>query len=151
VVVLVLILLVPAVLGALLFVMVSGLIGAPRPVHPPILLLGPPDLTDGNATIPIRPGTVPMDPGELRMCLSANHSMSAKVGLPPPDDFVSLTTKAYTFLVFWLDSSGDGLVGGTDAFRINRNQSPLPAATDFEFTLVFAGRGGETSVYWTTP
>jgi hypothetical protein len=73
------------------------------------------------------------------------------VAMPPPDGSVALTAGAYTLRVFWLDDNGDGLVGGTDAFWITGNLAPLPPATSFEFTLVFTGRGDQSSIGWSTP
>lgn len=143
--------LVPVVLGAILYVMVAGLIGAPTTV-PTVLLLGPVSQADGNATISVGPASVLLAPSACRIYLEANGTSSPMVTIPPPDESVPVSWADYDLRVFWLDRNHDGSVGAGDAFRVAGNAAALPTATDFEFTLRYEhGAGsGESSAYWTT-
>jgi hypothetical protein len=136
-------------MSAILYVMVSGLIRAPS--NAPIILLGRVDQTGGNATIPIRSASS-MAPANLQMVLQANGSTSSATSLPPPDGSVLLGVGTYSLRVFWLDGTGDGLVGAGDAFRVTGDLGPLPRATSFTFTLRFheGTSQGDSSTGWST-
>jgi hypothetical protein len=152
VIVVVLVLAVPVVLSAMLYFMVSGLIRGPSGT-PPVVLLSPVDLANGNATISITAASTSSGPSQMQILLAANNSASSAVGLPPPNGSVLVTTAGYPLRVFWLDINRDGMVTRSDAFRITGNLGPLPPATSFEFTLAFTypSGGGRTSIAWTTP
>jgi hypothetical protein len=135
-----------------LYVLVSGLIREPSG-NSPIVLLGPADLANGNATISVTAASRSFSPIQIQILLAANNSASSSVGLPPPNRSVLMTTAGYPLRVFWLDNDYDGTVTRSDTFRITGNLAPLPPATSFEFTLefVYSGGDGRTSISWTTP
>jgi hypothetical protein len=152
VIVVVLVLAVPFALSAFLYFMVSGLIREPSGT-PPMVLLGPADLANGNATISITAASRSLSSSQVQILLAANNSASSPVGLPPPNGSVPVTTAGYVLRVFWLDNDYDGTLTRSDTFRITGNFARLPAATSFDFTLEFVYSGGDTrtSVNWTTP
>jgi hypothetical protein len=118
-----------------------------------MVLLGPVDLANGNATISVTAASTSLSRSQVQILIAANNSASSTVGLPPPNGSVLVTAAGYPLRVFWLDNDYSGTVTRSDTFRITGNLGRLPPATSFEFTLEFAysGGGGRTSIAWTTP
>lgn len=150
VIVLILVLVVPVILAAVLYVMVSGLIAVPDPGGPPIVL-GPAQLVGGNATVPVASISTGVPPAGVRFSLAVDGLLSTTRDLPPPDGSVLLILGNYTIRVFWLNDFDDGLVGRGDEFLFTGDLAPLPAASDFEFSLISAEGGFGATASWSTP
>jgi len=148
VLVVVVVFLIVSALGAILYVMVAGLIRVPNP--PPLVLLGPAELNLGNATLQVT-SSARLDPSSLRLGLQANGSASPEFGMPAPYGSAWAVAGGHTLRVFWLDVNNDSLLSTGDAFWVTGNLAPLPDRTSFSLTLrsprgqFFAESG------WTTP
>ena len=148
VLVVVVVFLIVSALGAILYVMVAGLIRVPNP--PPLVLLGPAELNLGNATLQVT-SSARLDPSSLRLGLQANGSASPEFGMPAPYGSAWAVAGGHTLRVFWLDVNNDSLLSTGDAFWVTGNLAPLPDSTSFSLTLrsltgqFFAESG------WTTP
>lgn len=139
---------VPVILAAVLYILVSGLIQAPNP--PPIVTFGFLDQTGGNATIHVS-SSREINPSSLQVRLSANSSGSS-TGMPPPGGSVTFLVGGYTLRVFWLDEDNDQVFGSGDALRVTGNSAPLPSSTRFSLELVIVTTSGQSTsgVSWTT-
>lgn len=147
-IVVVLVLVVPVVIGAILYVMVAGLIRSPD-LGPPVFL-GPAELTAGNVTLRVFTSGGELDPSGLRLALQANGSAPAEFGIPPPDGSVSVSTGGHALRVFWLDEDHDSLLGTGDSFWFTGNLAPLPRATAFTFAIQSPTGHFSAETTWTT-
>ena len=147
VIVVVVVVLVSVVISAILYILVSGLIGPPVPPSP-LVVFGLVQMAGGNATIPVASTSREIDSWTLQVRLIANGSGSSK-SMPPPNGSVILPAGGYTLAVFWLDQDNDQLFGAGDVLRVTGNLAPLPASTRFALDLLSTGMLAE--VIWTTP
>ena len=148
VLVVVVVFLIVSALGAILYVMVAGLIRVPNP--PPMVMLGPAEMNRGNATLQVT-SSARLDPSSLRLILQANGSASPEFGMPAPYGSAAAVAGGHTLRVFWFDVNNDSLLSTGDSFWVTGNLAPLPDSTSFSLTLhsptgqFFAESG------WTTP
>ena len=148
VLVVVVVFLIVSALGAILYVMVAGLIRVPNP--PPMVMLGRAEMNRGNATLQVT-SSARLDPSSLRLILRANGSASPEFGVPAPYGSAAAVAGGHTLRVFWFDVNNDSLLSAGDSFWVTGNLAPLPDGTSFSLTLrsptgqFFAESG------WTTP
>ena len=148
VLVVVVVFLIVSALGAILYVMVAGLMRVPNP--PPMVMLGRAEMNRGNATLQVT-SSARLDPSSLRLILQANGSASPEFGMPAPYGSASAVAGGHTLRVSWLDVNNDSLLSTGDSFWVTGNLAPLPDSTSFSLILrsptgqFFAESG------WTTP
>src|SRR2546428_12182614 len=94
IIVVVVVVLVSVVISAILYILVSGLIGPPVPPSP-LVVFGLVQMAGGNATIPVASTSREIDSLTLQVRLIANGSGSSK-SMPPPHRSVILTSRGYT-------------------------------------------------------
>src|SRR3989442_15663326 len=107
VIVVVVVVLVSVVISAILYILVSGLIGPPVPPSP-LVVFGLVQMAGGNATIPVASTSREIDSLTLQVRLIANGSGRPK-SRPPPHGSVTLTAGGITPAVFWLDQDNSRL------------------------------------------
>jgi hypothetical protein len=140
-------LVVPIILGAVLFGTMSG----PFPQRDEAeMYLGDVELRNGTASIFVYlwPDFAPAD---LRFSFFVNGSGPSNLPIPSPDQPRSVAASTYAILVSWLDETRDGRMNSGDWFRIAGDPGPLPAATRFDFTLQASDGSIAASVGWMTP
>ena len=148
VLVVVVVVLVVSALGAILYVMVAGLIRAPN--SPPMVMLGPAEMNRGNATLQVT-SSARLDPSSLRLILQANGSVSPEFGMPAPYGSASAVAGGHTLRVSWFDVNNDSLLSTGDSFWVTGNLAPLPDRTSFSLTLRSPTGQFFTESGWTTP
>ncbi len=150
IVVVILVLVVPIILAAILFVMVSGLIGGP--ILAPVVIFGTVTQSAGNATLPIAFTSGNIDPGSLEMQVQVNYSGPVTTGMPSPNGGpMTMAGAGHTFWVYWVDADHNGLVSSGDSLRVTGANVQLPVKTVFTFSLRSPSGSSLTSVTWTTP
>lgn len=151
VLIVVVVVLLPLIAAALLYVMVSGLIGIPT-VIPPTVTFGPVTEHAGNATIPVAYVSGNIDPGSLQVLLQANHSQATPIALPGPNGGPSsLVAGGRALRVYWTDADNNSLLSSGDSFSVTGEAAPLPTSTVFTFILRGPGGPNFDSTEWTTP
>jgi len=140
--------LIVSALGAILYVMVAGLIRTPNP--PPMVMLGPAEMNRGNATLQVT-SSARLDPSSLRLILQANSSASLEFGMPAPYGSASAVAGSHTLRVSWFDVNNDSLLSTGDSFWVTGNLAPLPDRTSFSLTLRSPRGQFFTESGWTTP
>jgi len=122
------------VLAAILYVMVSGLIGEGPP--PPSVTLAPPIPTPGQATIRVIEAE-PRDPLPL-------YSASLKANGTEVSRIVVLFDNATSNILVFQDANDDGALSPGDFFTV-----ATVASTDYELWIMYQGRLIATAI-WTT-
>ncbi len=150
VLVVVLVVLVPVIAAAVLYVMVSELIGSP--VVQPTVTFGAVTQRAGNATIPVAYVSANIDPGSLQTLLQANYSYATPSRMPPASGgYVSITTGGRVFRLYWTDADHNGLLSSGDAFLVTGDGVPLPSSTAVTFRLQSPDGRNLVNTEWTTP
>jgi len=155
VLVVILVITVPTVLAALLYVMVSGLIGSPSPAKP-VLTFATPSPAGIGERIPVASTSQAVGPANYRVNLAAGSPIGTAVAMPTTGGgFVVLTVGSAFYRVNWTDVGGEQMVNGGDTFVITHVTSgagttylTLPAATQFTFYLLWSDGSQITSVVW---
>src|SRR5207302_1968877 len=148
VLVVVVVFLILSALGAILYVMVAGLIRVPNP--PPMVMLGPAEMNGGNATLQVT-SSARLDSSSLRLILQANRSASPEFGMPAPYGSALAVAGGHTLRVSWFDVNNDSLLSTGDSFWVTGNLAPLPDRTSFSLTLRSPTGQFFTESGWTTP
>jgi len=149
VLVVVILVVLPVIAAAVLYVMVSGLIGTPRTI--PTVALGPVTQSGGNATVPVAYLSENIDPTNVYILLQANYSQTYPVGMPHSgNECVLVATGGYTLCVYWTDTDGNGLLSSGDSFQLTGEFGRLPSSTVFDFYLRSPDGANLASAEWTT-
>lgn len=130
--------------SAILYIMVSGLIGpSPGPTSKPVMTLTISTRSSLSVTVLVT-GIVPaVAPSNFKANLLVNTTYGTPVSLPTVSGGVAAlsVSSVGTFLLTWQDVGGDGLVSGGDGFQL---AYPAPIAAGTTMALIFIWTDGST-------
>jgi flagellin-like protein len=139
------------VLAAVLYVMVSGLI-SPVGGNKPLVTFTSVTQASGNATIGVAGASQAVSPSNYKVNLAVSGTTGSAVAMPATGGlFVSMTIGTTTYRIYWTDIGGEKTVNPGDSFRVTGNNVPLPAATSFQFYLLWSDGSSIQSTPWSTP
>ncbi len=139
------------VLAAVLYVMVSGLIGGPQTSKPVIQLTVTGPVTNGEQ-ISISGASQNLGPANYKVNLKINLTTGSALAMPTTGGgSVSLAVAGYTgtFSVMWTDIGGEGFVNQGDSFTITRTGG-LPAGSSYTLYLLWSDGSSLTSTSFST-
>jgi len=136
------------VLAAVLYVMVSGLI-TPVGGNKPLVTFSAVS-QDGNATIGVAGASQSVSPAQYRVNLQAGGVTGTAVAMPTTTAPVTVTISGVTYRIYWTDIGGEATVNAGDNFRVTGNGVRLPAATSFNFHLLWNDGSSIQTTAWTT-
>ncbi len=152
VVVVILVIAVPTVLAAVLYVMVSGLIGGPTTSKPVLSFTTAMPVTNGYQ-LTLASASQALAPANYKVNLQINTTTGSAVAMPTTSGgSVSITVAGYTgtFSVTWTDIGGERTLNGGDSFTVTRTGG-LPAASSYTFYLLWSDGSQIANVSWQTP
>ncbi|MEK6986927.1 MAG: type IV pilin N-terminal domain-containing protein [Candidatus Thermoplasmatota archaeon] len=141
------------VLAAVLYVMVSGLIGGPSTSKPTVAFTTGVPVTNGEQ-LSIASASQAVGPANYKINLQVNSTAGAAVAMPlTSGTSVTITVGApisTSFIVAWTDIGGEKTLNGGDSFTVTR-AAGLPAQSSYTFFLLWSDGGQVTSTTFSTP
>ena len=118
----------------------------------PTVMLGMPDLSSGNATIPVLSVSIEYDPTFFWLNLARGSSVGVPTtlpqvsGLPGSREIID----GIQFNIPWVDMDGSGTLTGGDRFLVTGDGIRLPPSTEFTFYLLWTDDSPVSTASWTT-
>ncbi len=145
------------VLAAVLYVMVSGLIGGPSTSKPTVAFATPAPSGIGEQ-ISVASASIATGPANYKVNFAVAGSAGTAGAMPTTGGgFVVLTVGAAFYRVNWTDIGGERTVNGGDSFVVTHVTSSagtsylsMPAATQFTFYLLWSDGSQITSANFQT-
>jgi flagellin-like protein len=145
------------VLAAVLYVMVSGLIGGPSTSKPTVAFTTPAPNGIGEQ-ISVASASQAVGPANYKVNFAAAGSPGTAAAMPTTGGgFVVLTVGTSFYRVNWTDIGGEKTVNGGDSFVVTKVTSTagtsylvLPASTQFVFYLLWSDGAQITSANFQT-
>ncbi len=144
------------VLAAVLYVMVSGLIGGPSTSKPTVAFATPAPLGIGEQ-VTVASASQAVGPANYKLNFAAGSTTGVAAAMPTTGGgFVVLTVGAAFYRVNWTDIGGEKTVNGGDSFVVTQTNaagttySAMPAATQFTFYLLWSDGSQITSANFQT-
>jgi flagellin-like protein len=144
------------VLAAVLYVMVSGLIGGPSTSKPTVAFATPAPLGIGEQ-ISIASASQAVGPANYKVNLVVGSTTGSALAMPTAGGgFVVLTVGSAFYRVNWTDIGGEKTVNGGDSFVVAQTNAAgttymaLPLATSFVFYLLWSDGSQITSANFQT-
>ncbi len=158
VVVIVVVVALTVIASAVLYVMVSGLIGGPTTSKPVLSFVTPAESGMGEQ-ITIASASQALGPANYKVNLGAAGVTGLAMPMPSiGGGFVVVTVGGAFYRVNWTDIGGERTVNGGDALTVTHvvtsagaTYTPMPIATAFVLYLLWSDGSQIASVPWTTP
>lgn len=135
--------------SAILYVMVSGLIG-PTPVTTrPVMTLSLSTSSSLDATVVVT-GMVPtVSPSNLKTNVQVGTAFGTAVSLPTVSGGTAtiVVGSVGSFQLTWQDAGGDALVSAGDTFHLT-NPAPLAAGTTVALIFIWTDGGTVSTITW---
>jgi len=126
---------VPIAVAAILYMMVSDLIGGPGVPAGPSGGFSAPALQEGNVTFTVTSMSPAYPIGSFDFWMVVNGTAGARSPVGASGVPTAYAVSGTTYLVAWADLGGDGSLTAGDSFSVAGNGRPLPPRTDFTFEL----------------
>ncbi len=142
------------VLAAVLYVMVSGLIGGPTTSKPVVSFTTGVPVTNGEQ-LTIASASQQVGPANYKVNLQVNSTAGSAVAMPlTGGSSVTVTVGApisTSFTVTWTDIGGEKTLNGGDSFTVTHAAPGMPAASSYTFYLLWSDGSQITSTTFSTP
>ncbi len=140
------------VLAAVLYVMVSGLIGGGASARPKVTFGAATGITNGytfQVAENVVAATGQANPSNYKVNHQVNSTTGTAVPLAPSMTVVVPAPVSGTYTITWIDPGGERTLNGGDRFEITRTGG-LPSASSFTFYLLWSdGTVIQTQAYTT--
>ena len=146
VVVIVVVIAVSVILSALLYMMVSGLIGDGSGARP-VVTFGPPTFPGGSAVLTVASVSERFPFGDFSATLLVNSTVGTAQPVTPS---FTITVGGDPYPVVFTDLDGNGLLTSQDRFQITHAVG-LPRGTTYQFELLWTDLSPVAFRSWTTP
>ena len=142
------------VLAAVLYVMVSGLIGGPSTSKPTVAFTTGVPVTNGEQ-LSIASASQAVGPANYKINLAINGTAGAAVAMPLTSGGSGVTVTVTgtgwgAFTVKWTDIGNELTVNGGDSFTVTHTGG-LPAQSSYVFYLLWSDGSQVTSTTFSTP
>ncbi len=140
------------VLAAVLYVMVSGLIGPTGTSKPVVSFTTGVPVTNGEQ-LAIASASQAVGPANYKVNLAVNGTAGSAIAMPTTGGgSVSITVTGITgaFTVAWTDIGGEKTVNGGDSFTVTHASPGLPAKSTYIFYLLWSDGSQITSTTFNT-
>ncbi|OGS46102.1 MAG: hypothetical protein A3K66_02150 [Euryarchaeota archaeon RBG_16_67_27] len=136
VIVIVVVVLATIITSAILYVMVSGLIGG-QPTNRPVLTFGPAQASGGNVSFSIASVSQSFPFSSYKLTLQVGTVTGSAAAVLDEPSFTSITVGTTVYRVYWSDLGDENNLNDGDSFRVTGNGVVLPTGS-YTFYLLWS-------------